>query len=62
MKKVSLVNIIIGILIMAIEIIFDIGGTIGFLCFCIGFFLLISGIVINKKIREIVIEFILNFL
>lgn len=61
MKKISLINIIVGILLMAIEILFSIGGKIGFLCLCIGFILLVSGIILNKKIREIVVNFILNF-
>ena len=61
MKSISLINIVIGILLMSIEIIFSIGGKIGFLCFCIGFILVLTGIVLNKKIREIVINFILNF-
>lgn len=61
MKKISLINIIVGILLMAIEILFSISGKIGFLCLCIGFILLVSGIILNKKIREIVVNFILNF-
>ena len=61
MKKISLINIIVGILLMAIEILFSIGGKIGFLCLCIGFILLVSGIILNKKIREIVVNFILHF-
>lgn len=46
---------------MAIEIIFSINGKIGFLCFYMGFILLVTGIVLNKKITEVVINFILNF-
>lgn len=61
MKHISLISIFIGILLMSIEMIFSIGGKIGFLCFFSGFILLINGIVLNKKIREIVINFIFNF-
>ena len=61
MKKISLINIIVGILLMAIEILFSIGGKIGFLCLGIGLSVLGSGIILNKKIREIVVNFILNF-
>ena len=60
-KNISFINIIVGILVMAIEIIFSINGKIGFLCFYMGFILLVTGIVLNKKITEVVINFILNF-
>ena len=62
MKRLSFINIIVGIILMAIETLFSIGGKIGFLCLSIGFILFVVGILINKKIRELVINFILNFL
>lgn len=61
MKNISFIYIVIGIALIGIEIIFGIGGKIGFICFCIGFILLVSGIVLNKRIRQIVVNFILNF-
>lgn len=61
MKRISFINIIVGIILMAIEILFSIGGKIGFFCFSIGFILFVAGIVFNKKIRELVSNFILNF-
>ena len=62
MNKISILNIFIGITILAIVIVKDIKDTKGFIIFFIGFLLLISGFLLNKKIREVLINFILNFL
>lgn len=62
MNKISILNIFIGITILVIVIVKDIKDTRGFIIFFIGFLLLISGVLLNKKIREVLINFILNFL
>jgi len=62
MRKVSVINIIIGFIILGIVFIRDIGGEVGFSLFCIGSIMIISGILLNKKLRELVINFILNFI
>ncbi|MDY2632288.1 MAG: hypothetical protein SOV85_13180 [Clostridium sp.] len=61
MKKVSILNIIIGSVILGTVIFKNIEGEKGFALFSIAIILILSGILINKKLREILINFILIF-
>lgn len=61
MKKVSILNIIIGSVILGTVIFKNIEGEKGFALFSIAIILILSGILINKKLRERLINFILNF-
>ncbi|NLK95266.1 MAG: hypothetical protein GX275_08760 [Clostridiales bacterium] len=64
MKKVnlSIISITLGIILISLVLIFNIEDTLGFLTFLIGFLLTFIGVILNKKIREIVINFVINFL
>ena len=61
MNRISVLNLFIGITMMGIVIIMEIGDTKGFIICYIGFLIFISGVLLNKKTREILINFILNF-
>lgn len=61
MKKVSILNIIIGSAILGTVILKDIGDEKGFALFFISIILILSGIFINKKLRDILINFLINF-
>lgn len=64
MKKNNLcfLNIIIGIGMLVITFIFDVKDEIGFALCLIGLLMLISGIILNSKLREILIDFLTNFI
>lgn len=62
MRKISIISIISGFTMILLEILFDINNVIGFILFCIGAIMIISGVFFNRKLRTIFVEFILNFL
>ena len=62
MSKIGVLNILMGVAILAGVIINDIKDTAGFLLFFIGILILISGVLLNKKIRNFLINVVLNFL
>lgn len=63
MKKISLstINIIIGVILSSAVFILNIKDTIGYIFFLIGFLLIVSGIILNEKLRTIIINFIISF-
>ena len=64
MKKNNLcfLNIIIGVVMIVITIMFDIKNEVGLALCLIGFLILISGIILNNKLRRLIIEFLTNFI
>lgn len=64
MKRNNLcfLNIIVGIVMISITIIFDLKDDLGLALFLIGFLILISGIILNNKLRRLIIEFLTNFI
>ena len=64
MKKNNLcfLNIIIGVVMIVITIMFDIKNEVGLALCLIGFLILISGIILNNKLIRLIIEFLTNFI
>ena len=64
MKRNNLcfLNIIVGIVMISITIIFDLKDDLGLALFLIGFLILISGIILNNKLRRLIMEFLTNFI
>ena len=60
-KLISYLSLIVGIFLIILEIFYKLNGNLGYIITTSGVLLLLFGVLINKKLREFFINFIINF-